>query len=291
MGQFPPKRSVRERLILQIASRLHDHRRQAQPGLPAADVVKIVCISDTHDHVLELPSGDLLLHAGDFSNKGSYEEIQKQLDWLNEQPHEHKVVIAGNHDRLLDDMQNVSTESGKSKADLRWGTLIYLQDAAAVLDFSNGRRLKVYGSPYTPTFGSFAFQYPRDGDFWSGRLPSDADIVLVHGPPLCHLDANLYGGHVGCKSLLKELYRIKPKLVVCGHIHESAGQEILNYNNSQRGFESALLNKAGWGTLANMLLGSFTSTLHGCKQTQLINAAIMEDHRNSAFREAVTVEI
>lgn len=60
--------------------------------------ITVVCISDTHNSVPDLPYGDLLIHAGDLTRGGTSEEIQAQLDSLNAQPHMHKVVIAGNHD-------------------------------------------------------------------------------------------------------------------------------------------------------------------------------------------------
>ncbi|KAH8838858.1 hypothetical protein MCOR27_010049 [Pyricularia oryzae] len=50
----------------------------------------------------QLPPGDSLVHAGDLSQYGTLAEIQAQLTWLAAQPHRHKVVVAGNHDLLLD---------------------------------------------------------------------------------------------------------------------------------------------------------------------------------------------
>ncbi|KAG9191862.1 hypothetical protein G6011_10596 [Alternaria panax] len=65
--------------------------------------VKLVCISDTHnEQPHDIPLGDILIHAGDMTVNGSFKEIQDQLDWLSALPHQHKTVIAGNHDLLLD---------------------------------------------------------------------------------------------------------------------------------------------------------------------------------------------
>jgi hypothetical protein len=50
-----------------------------------------------------VPEGDLLIHAGDFMNAGqSLEEIVDFNNRLGEQPHPYKIVVAGNHDLLLD---------------------------------------------------------------------------------------------------------------------------------------------------------------------------------------------
>jgi predicted phosphodiesterase len=67
--------------------------------------VRIICISDTHgQHAgLRLPDGDILIHAGDFMTYGSApREIIDFNAWLGRQPHRHKIIIAGNHDRLFE---------------------------------------------------------------------------------------------------------------------------------------------------------------------------------------------
>jgi hypothetical protein len=37
---------------------------------------RIVCISDTHNSTVRLPKGDVLIHAGDLTNQGSYSEVR-----------------------------------------------------------------------------------------------------------------------------------------------------------------------------------------------------------------------
>ena len=44
------------------------------------------------DEFFEVPPGDVLLHAGDFSNIGMSQDIQKFADFLTSQPHPHKVT-------------------------------------------------------------------------------------------------------------------------------------------------------------------------------------------------------
>lgn len=70
------------------------------------DVVRFVCVSDTHGRhrmIKSLPPADVLLHAGDITNVGELEQLQDFSKWLGEQSHiKHKVVIAGNHDVTLD---------------------------------------------------------------------------------------------------------------------------------------------------------------------------------------------
>jgi predicted phosphodiesterase len=62
---------------------------------------RIVCVSDTHntspaDGAFKLPVGDVLIHAGDLTNQGTYAEIRKALDWIAAADFEVKIVVAGN---------------------------------------------------------------------------------------------------------------------------------------------------------------------------------------------------
>jgi predicted phosphodiesterase len=65
---------------------------------------RIVCISDTHSHEdFILPDGDILIHAGDLTRRGSCYELEKVLNWLKTlTKFRLKIIIAGNHDAALD---------------------------------------------------------------------------------------------------------------------------------------------------------------------------------------------
>jgi predicted phosphodiesterase len=64
--------------------------------------LRIVVISDTHSSYPQLPPCDILIHCGDFSNKGSLSEVDKFCNYIKSLPFKHKIVIAGNHDVCLD---------------------------------------------------------------------------------------------------------------------------------------------------------------------------------------------
>src|SRR5438067_1571839 len=71
---------------------------RVQPSTP----ITVVCISDSHNTQPAVPDGDVLLHAGDLTEAGTFDELQAQMDWLNSLPHRYKVAISGNHDLVLD---------------------------------------------------------------------------------------------------------------------------------------------------------------------------------------------
>jgi predicted phosphodiesterase len=243
--------------------------------------LKVVCISDTHGADVSLPDGDLLLHAGDLTGNGTFKQIQAALDWLSRQPHEHKVIIAGNHDGLLD-KQFVASHPDqypgetRGEADFNWGSLTYLKDSSVTLGFHNGRSLKVFGSPWTCRTRGFGVGI--DDDIWNGKIPNGTDILLSHGPPFGHLDSTELGNR-GSKSLLKELNRAQPKLVVYGHIHEGYGQELLRLEDSDSTRREKLKGPGMLESLFDMLSTSKPCKVHKKKPsarrtTLLVNAAV-----------------
>ena len=60
--------------------------------------IRIVCISDTHGKCqdMDIPDGDILVHAGDFTYFGLVSEIILFNEWLGTLPH--KVTIMNNLD-------------------------------------------------------------------------------------------------------------------------------------------------------------------------------------------------
>lgn len=45
---------------------------------------------------------------------------------------------------------------------------------------------------------------------------------------------------LGCEGLLEEVWRVKPKLHVFGHVHWGHGRESVYYDECQRAFESLM---------------------------------------------------
>ena len=65
---------------------------------------------------------------------------------------------------------------------------------------------------------------------WNDKIPLDTDIVITHTPPKYHCDESGHGGAAGCQALREELWRVRPHLAVCGHIHDGRGAEIVYWD-------------------------------------------------------------
>ena len=68
---------------------------------PELRKTRFVCVSDTHntspaDGAFKLPKGDVLVHAGDLTKQGTFQELKKTLDWISQADFEVKLVVAGN---------------------------------------------------------------------------------------------------------------------------------------------------------------------------------------------------
>lgn len=208
--------------------------------------VKVICISDTHNNTLNIPNGDVLIHAGDLTSAGTVQEIQAQLDWLASLPHREKIVISGNHDSYFDPKSRKAEDKAKK---LDFKGIHYLENKAVTLKFKGGRKLNFYGSPDIPQCGGsdFAFQYFRDQTPWGSRIPRETDVLITHTPPRYHLDLNL-----GCAALLKEIWLVKPRLHVFGHIHSGHGREPVFWDEGQAAYERLMDRKKG-GVIADFL--------------------------------------
>jgi Icc-related predicted phosphoesterase len=178
--------------------------------------LKFVAISDTHGQheKLLLPKGDVLIHAGDISMRGDEASIKEFLHWFSHQNYQYKILIAGNHDFYFE-----RASTGQIEKIIPEG-VIYLNDTGITIN-----NIKFWGSPITPWFFDWAFNRYRGEQIkrhWD-LIPNDTDILITHGPVSGILDSTKKGEHVGCEDLLNRVNKIKPRVHLCGHIHEAYG--------------------------------------------------------------------
>ncbi len=203
--------------------------------------MQLVLISDTHGQhqSVDVPAGDVLIHSGDLTLDGEREVVLDFVSWLAEQPHKHKIFIAGNHDRWVqdnsDELMAVSRQLG----------VHYLQESSVKID-----GVHFWGSPYTPEYMNWAFMLPCENSavrHWQ-QMPDDIDVLITHGPPAGILDNlviadrelddnsgeneigvqseyRLISRGVGCSALASRVLQVAPQCHVFGHIHEAYGSQ------------------------------------------------------------------
>lgn len=199
--------------------------------------MKILHISDTHGFHKHIPwerfdGIDMVIHSGDCSN---YRDVARNslevfgfIEWYMTVPVKNKIFVAGNHDTSIERRiyhKDSFTDRG----------IIYLEHEEVTID-----GLKLFGSPYTPTFGEWSFMKARDkiNRMWE-HIPTDTDILVTHGPAKGVRDLTEdYGGELkqcGDSSLMKWILKHTPKAHLFGHIHNMEGiynQGISIYNKS-----------------------------------------------------------
>jgi Icc-related predicted phosphoesterase len=187
--------------------------------------MRVCCLSDLHGHLPEVPECDLLLLGGDYCSRG-YEPWWYRdtlAPWLAGLSKRMTVIgVAGNHDFVFERSPHLVPE-------MAW---TYLQDSGTTF-----RGMNVWGSPWQPRFYDWAFNAdePELERVWA-KIPQGTDILLLHGPPRGYGDRSRYRHnheddttwpgyeHAGSPSLTARIEVVKPRLVVCGHIHADYGR-------------------------------------------------------------------
>jgi Icc-related predicted phosphoesterase len=59
--------------------------------------------------------------------------------------------------------------------------------------------------------------------FGGPQVRAPCDVLVTHEPPYGTLDEPIPGRHVGSRGVLDLLRRYRPRVLTCGHIHESPG--------------------------------------------------------------------
>jgi Icc-related predicted phosphoesterase len=168
----------------------------------------------------KIPDGDMIIHSGDFCNRGDYFECVDFFNWFGALPHKYKLAIAGNHDIWME-----KASRSEINAIIPPG-IHYLQDEGVTIE-----GLNFWGSPVQPEFFDWAFNRKRGSaiqQHWD-LIPKDTNVLISHGPPMSILDKTIQGTHVGCANLFTTITeQLKLKLHVFGHIHNGYGVEVKN---------------------------------------------------------------
>ena len=287
--------------------------------------VRFLVLSDTHDAELpgNLPACDVLLHCGDLTEDGTPDAISKALTSLGRIEAELKLVIAGNHEISLDkeyylgeggsaedaaaSLALISSES--SSMAIKNG-ITFLHEGTQTFTLASGASFAIYASPFTPTYGSSAFQYPSNEDRYNPALdtpawaknvgteqtrsPAHVDIVMTHGPAQYILDETSDGRSAGCEHLRRAIAPVKPKLFCFGHVHRRYGAQRLEFGGkgdvivpaAKEWVGKSQAKKKGYASLPP---GSVERLREG-RQTLAVNAA-MEGEKGALENTPWLVEL
>ena len=159
--------------------------------------MRLVCVSDTHGahRELALPSGDVLVHAGDFRKTSTTSELLDFVAWLHtvKEQFDHIIVIAGNHDMALwESWADINRGAGSSGNDSVRAACQELKNACDYLEdqsltLESKCDIACYGTTWQPFYGKrhTAFISPPGDvilEHWK-KIPDAADILVVHKPP------------------------------------------------------------------------------------------------------------
>jgi uncharacterized protein len=176
--------------------------------------VKLLAFSDLHRDLgqaatlVEMSAeADVVIGAGDFASV--HEGLEETIDALAaiEAP---TVLVPGNNE----------TEDSLRAAASGWSAATVLHGRGTTIDGTEFYGLGA-GIPVTPWNWSFDLDDESAAEMLS---PSPEGAILVlHSPPQGHCDANGGGDHFGSRALLQAIEEKRPRIAVCGHIHESWG--------------------------------------------------------------------
>jgi len=149
---------------------------------------------------------DVVVAAGDFASM--HRGLEQLIDMLVviEKP---TVLVPGNNE----------TEDDLRRACRGWRSSIVLHGSGTEID-----GIPFYGLgggvPTTPWPWSFDLTEEEAAEKLAG-CPEDA-VLVVHSPPKGHLDGDR---DLGSESVLRTIEKRRPRVAICGHIHECGGQE------------------------------------------------------------------
>jgi Icc-related predicted phosphoesterase len=177
------------------------------------DLMRLLAFSDVHrdlrqagrlaDRAAEV---DVVLAAGDFAS--AHRGLEEVIDMLSviETP---TVLVPGNNE--TDDALRAACEG--------WPAAHVLHGDGTEIDGVSFYGLGG-GVPVTPWGWSFDLTEEEAADRLAACPPGC--VLVVHSPPKGYVDGSR---GLGSEAVLRAIEDKQPRLVVCGHVHEAAGEE------------------------------------------------------------------
>lgn len=170
--------------------------------------MKIAAISDTHGYDFELPTAEMLIHAGDMTARGEWPEAMANGSYISSAAYDTVILVPGNHDWCYAKTLKQDAYNFPENFHLLVDQVYEYQDHV------------FYGSPWTPPFMNWAFMRTENELRRLFRnMPAEIDVLITHGPPAGVLD-----NHCGSVALREAIEARKIHYHVFGHIHECGGR-------------------------------------------------------------------
>jgi hypothetical protein len=160
--------------------------------------MRIVALSDQHGHLPEIPSCDLLIIAGDIC-PDRFGPFWRCTPQSSRSPGSIDMCDRG----LVDEGTAVPTSDGP---------------------------ISVWATPWSNQFMQWAFmKAPGKLEALYAEIPEGIDVLVSHQPPYGYGDRSFDVGsgrveHLGSRELLAAIERVRPRLAICGHIHDGYGR-------------------------------------------------------------------
>ena len=201
--------------------------------------MKLLLFSDVHAHegrcralVAQSKTADIVIGAGDFGNMRR--QIAGTIGILSaiKKP---TILVPGNAESYQE----------LAAACRSWPEAVVLHGSGTTV---NGRQFYGIGGgiPITP-FGSWSYDFSEDDARMLLAACPEGAILVSHSPPRGAVDRGSSGRSLGSVAVRETVLTKKPALVVCGHIHQSAGQ-------STTLGESVVINAGPGGILWDLLM-------------------------------------
>lgn len=215
--------------------------------------VRIIHMSDTNNFLQAdkkntfLPSGDILVHTGDFCTEGTVSEYEQFDKWLASVSHlyQYRVVCPGSRD-----VRVLGNDWDELRKRLPNATHVLCHNEATILG------LRFYGSPWH--WGhkcnySVRKWAPRGTSGRFDEIPEGIHVLVTHGPAHGRLDQILTDSSTGTgveqrenwgsKELAENIRRVRPGLHLHGHVKDARGF-IPGFGHAPMSVNSAMCDKA-----------------------------------------------
>jgi len=165
-------------------------------------MMRIQCAADFHGrkerydaflHGVERNSPDMVILAGDINSSPHFSKFLEDI-------HVPILTVSGNMDSVM------------TKTLLEKHTI-----------FIDGKRLIKKGISFVGISSQSDKFYCMEEKKWMSLEDISIDILITHVPPKGMMDKMMLGFHIGSKWIQELVRKKKPRLVICGHVHENYG--------------------------------------------------------------------